>query len=299
MNNIDTRPLSKSGIQSVKPDAHPESDACSTTIIEASKPLGIPWGELWAYRELLYFLTVRDIKIRYKQTVLGAAWAVLQPVMTMVVFSVFFGHLAGMDSRTGGVPYPIYVYIGLLPWTFFANALANCGNSVVGSTNLITKVYFPRLIIPFASVGVGLVDLAISFSVLAAMMVFYHVGVSWNLLLVPLFLFGTTLAAIGVGTLLSALTVAFRDFRYVVPFAVQLWMFVTPVIYPSNLIPAKWRWVQALNPMAGLIDGFRSAFLNRPFDWLHIGISVLVSMALFLYGITYFRSVERRFADII
>jgi len=270
-----------------------------TTIIEASTPLGIPWNELWNYRELLYFLTVRDIKIRYKQTALGAAWAILQPVMTMVVFSVFFGRLAGMDSRTGGVPYPIYVYIGLLPWTFFANALANCGNSVVGSSNLITKVYFPRLIIPFASVGVGLVDLALSFSVLAAMMVFYHVGVSWNLMLAPLFLFGVTLASVGVGTLVSALTVAFRDFRYVVPFVVQLWMFVTPVIYPSNLIPAKWRWLQAINPMAGLIDGFRSAFLNRPFDWLHIGISLLVSVALFLYGIAYFRSVERRFADII
>lgn len=268
-------------------------------VIEAKSGLNLPLRELWRYRELLYFLTWRDVKIRYKQTALGAAWAILQPVMTMIVFSLLFGRLAGMESRTGGVPYPIYVFAGLLPWTFFAATLANSGNSVVGSANLITKVYFPRLIIPLASAGAGLVDLAISFSVLLGMMVYYHIGLTTQLFLVPLFLFGTILAATGVGTLLSALTVAYRDFRYVVPFLVQIWMFITPVIYPSSIIPQEWRWLQSLNPMAGLIDGFRASFLGRPLDWPNILISMGVSIVLFFIGVIYFRSVERRFADII
>ncbi|MBB6049273.1 ABC transporter permease [Armatimonas rosea] len=268
-------------------------------VIEAKSGLNLPFRELWRYRELLYFLTWRDVKIRYKQTALGAAWAILQPVMTMIVFSLLFGRLAGMDTRTGGVPYPIYVFAGLLPWTFFSTALANSGNSVVGSANLITKVYFPRLIIPLASAGAGLVDLAISFSVLLVMMVWYKIALTAQLFLVPLFLFGTVLAATGVGTLLSALTVAYRDFRYVVPFLVQIWMFITPVIYPSSIIPKEWRWVQALNPMAGLIDGFRASFLGRPLEWGNILISLAVSIALFFMGVFYFRSVERRFADII
>jgi lipopolysaccharide transport system permease protein len=260
---------------------------------------GVDWRELWRYRELLYFLTWRDVKIRYKQTVLGAAWAILQPFMTMVVFSLFFGRLAGLDHRTGGVPYPIYVYAGLLPWTFFANSISNSGNSLISSSNLITKVYFPRLVVPLAAVGAGLVDLAISFAVLLGMMIHYGTPLSGQLLLVPLFLVGTLMVATGVGTLLSALTVAYRDFRYVVPFMVQLWMFVTPVIYPSSIIPAKWRWLLCMNPMAGLIDGFRSAFLVRPMDWPHIGISFAISLFLFLAGTSYFRRTECRIADII
>lgn len=259
----------------------------------------IDWKELWRYRELLYFLTWRDVKVRYKQTVLGAAWAILQPFMTMVVFSLFFGRLAGLGQKTGGVPYPIYVYAGLLPWTFFANSLTNSGQSVVGSSNLITKVYFPRLVIPLAAVGAGLVDLCVAFSVLLGMMAFYHTPLSWQLLLVPLFLVGTILAATGVGALLSALTVAYRDFRYVVPFLVQLWMFATPVIYPPTIVPEKWRWALSLNPMAGLIEGFRGAFLGKPLPWEHILLSLGVSLVLFLGGAAYFRKVERDFADII
>src|SRR5262249_42889275 len=177
--------------------------------------VGINWAEIWRYRELLYFLTWRDVKIRYKQTVLGAAWAILQPFMTMIVFSLIFGRMAGLGTKTGGVPYPIYVYAGLLPWTFFANAIATSGNSLVGSANLITKVYFPRLIVPLAFVGAGLVDLGVSFLVLLGMMFFYRTPISGQLALIPLFLAGTILAATGVGTLLSALTVAYRDFRYV------------------------------------------------------------------------------------
>jgi lipopolysaccharide transport system permease protein len=268
-------------------------------VIEARGNLGINWREVWQYRELLYFLTWRDIKIRYKQTALGAAWAILQPFLTMLVFSLLFGRLAGMENKTGGIPYPIYVFAGLLPWTFFSTAIANCGSSVVGSTNLITKVYFPRLIIPLASGGAALVDFLIAAILLLAMMVYYHLGVTVQILAAPLFLLGTTLAATGVGTLLSALTVAYRDFRYVIPFLVQIWMFVTPVIYPSTLIPEQWRWLQFLNPMAGLIDGFRGAFLGSPLRWSQIGLSLVMSCVFFVLGASYFRKVERRFADII
>jgi lipopolysaccharide transport system permease protein len=272
-------------------------------MVQVIEPLrgwvGINGSEIWRYRELLYFLTWRDVKIRYKQTVLGAAWAILQPFMTMVVFSIFFGRLAGLGQKTGGVPYPIYVYAGLLPWTFFANSIATGGNCLVGNSNLITKVYFPRLVIPLASVGAGLVDLAVSFLVLVGMMAYYRTVFSWQLLLVPLFLLGTILAATGVGTILSALTVTYRDFRYVIPFAVQLWMFVTPVIYPPTVVPQRWHLLLSLNPMAGLVDGFRAAFLGTAADWQGIGISLAVSTLLFLGGAVYFRSVERSFADTI
>jgi homopolymeric O-antigen transport system permease protein len=269
-------------------------------VIEPSKGwLAINWAELWQYRELLYFLIWRDVKVRYKQTLLGAAWAVLQPVMTMIVFTIFFGRLAGLSSKTGGVPYPIFSYAALLPWTFFANSVGNSGNSLVGSTNLITKVYFPRLVIPLASVGAGLVDLGISFLVLLGMMLYYSTPLSWQLALVPALLLGTVLVATGVGTLLSALTVTYRDFRYVVPFMMQIWMFVTPVTYPSSLVPAKWRWLLALNPMGGFIEGFRGAFLARPLDWPQMSLSMVFALLLFLAGGAYFRKVERRFADVI
>jgi lipopolysaccharide transport system permease protein len=271
-----------------------------TQILERrSGGVGIDWLEIWRYRELLYFLTWRDVKVRYKQTALGAAWAIIQPFMTMIVFSLFFGRLAGLGSKTGGVPYPIYVYAGLLPWTFFANAIASSGSSLVGSSNLITKVYFPRLVIPLAAVGAGLVDLAVSFTVLLAMMVFYHTPLSWHLVFVPFLLAGTILAATGVGAFLASLTVAYRDFQYVVPFMVQIWMFITPVIYPPSIVPERWRWVLNLNPMAGLIEGFRAAFLARPLEWAHLSVSLGIAVCLFFAGATYFRKVERRFADII
>jgi lipopolysaccharide transport system permease protein len=276
-----------------------ESEASPLVIEPPRGPGGIDWREIWRYRELLGFLTWRDIKIRYKQTALGAAWAILQPFLTMVVFSIFFGRLAGLGAKTGGVPYPIYVYAGLLPWTFFANAIGTCGNSLVGSSNLITKVYFPRLIIPLGAVGAGLVDLGVSFGILFAMMIYYGTALTWQVLLLPLFLAGTILAATGTGALLAALTVAYRDFRYVVPFLTQLWMFVTPVIYPASIVPERWRWLFALNPMAGLIDGFRAALLGRRLDWPHVGISIGAACLLFVVGALYFQRVERRFADII
>jgi homopolymeric O-antigen transport system permease protein len=215
----------------------------------------------------------------------------------MVVFSIFFGRLAQVPSD--GLPYPIFVYAGLLPWTFFANAIGTSGNSLVGSANLVSKVYFPRLIIPLSSIGAGLVDFIISACVLLLLMAWYRVGWSLNMLAVPLLVAGVIFIALGVGTFLSALTVAYRDFRYVIPFMVQFWMFATPVVYPASLVPEGWRWLLYLNPMAGLIEGFRSAFLARPFDVAAIALSLGVAFVLFLVGVTYFEKVERRFADII
>jgi homopolymeric O-antigen transport system permease protein len=269
-------------------------------VIEADqRAIGFDGREIWSYRELLYFLIWRDIKVRYKQTILGAAWAVLQPTLSMIIFTIFFGRLAGLQNKTGGIPYSVYVFAGLLPWTFFSSSISAGGNSLIGSANLITKVYFPRLIIPLAAVAACLVDLLISLVVLLAMMVYYRIVPTWQFAWIPLFLFGTTLAAVGVGALFAALTAAYRDFRYVVPFLVQIWMFLTPVIYPSTIVPARWRWLFSLNPMSGLIDGFRGAFLGRPIDWPHAGLGFLIATILLLGGAAYFRTVERRLADII
>ncbi len=253
--------------------------------------------ELWAYRELLWVLTMRDVKVRYKQTVLGVAWAVIQPVMTMVVFSVVFGRLANIPSD--GFPYPVFVYAALLPWTFFANALSTAGTSLVGSAHLVSKVYFPRLIIPLASVGAGLVDLAISTAILLVLMLYFGVPVTWHLLAAPVLLAAVVFTALGVGTLLAALTVAYRDFRFVVPFMVQVWLYATPVVYPLSLIPERWQWAMFLNPMTGVVEGFRAAFLARTFDLPGLGLSFLVATLFFAAGVAYFERVERRFADII
>lgn len=268
------------------------------TVIKATRGWrSLDLRELWAYRELLWVLTERDIKVRYKQTVLGVAWAVIQPLMLMVVFSIFFGRLAKMPSD--GLPYPVFAFAALLPWTFFANTLSNSSSSLVGASNLISKVYFPRLIIPLASVGSWLVDFVIATFILLGMMLYYGIGWTWNLLAAPVLVLAVLFAALGAGTLLSALTVAYRDFRYVVPFMLQFWMFATPVVYPASLVPEHWRWVMQLNPMAGLIEGFRSAFLGRPFDVGAIAISFSVALVMFIVGIAYFERVERRFADII
>jgi len=253
--------------------------------------------ELWAYRELLWVLTARDIKVRYKQTVLGAGWAILRPFITMVIFSVVFGQLAKMPSD--GYPYPIFVYSALLPWTFFAGAIGASGGSLIGSAHLVSKVYFPRLIVPLSSVGAGLVDLLISTGILLAMMVWYGVGWTPNLLVAPLLLIAVVFTALGVGTLLSALTVAYRDFTHLTPFMVQIWMYITPVIFPVSLVPEQWRWLLYLNPMTGLVEGFRSAFLGKPFDIQGIAISCAIAIILFVIGVAYFEKVERRFADII
>jgi lipopolysaccharide transport system permease protein len=268
------------------------------TVIEPSRGWrSLDLKELWAYRELLWVLTERDIKVRYKQTVLGAAWAVIQPLMLMVVFSVFFGKLAKMPSD--GIPYPIFAYCALLPWTFFANALSSSAGSVVGSANLISKVYFPRLIVPLSSIGSWLVDFAIATLILLGLMLYYGIGWTVNLLAAPLLVVAVTFVALGVGTLLAALTVAYRDFRYVIPFLLQFWMFATPVVYPASLVPERWQWVMHLNPMSGLVEGFRSAFLGRPFDVSAIGLSLVVALLLFAVGVAYFEKVERRFADFV
>jgi len=268
------------------------------TIIEPSRGWrALNFKELWAYRELFYVLVQRDIKVRYKQTVLGVVWAVLQPLLTMAIFTVVFGGLAKIPSD--GYPYAIFVFAALLPWTFFANAVSASSISLVNSANMVSKVYFPRIIIPLSSIGGGLVDLMISMLVLFGLMFWYGVGWSANLLLAPVLLLAVIFTALGVGTLLSALTVAYRDFRFVVPFMVQIWMYATPVVYPASLVPEKWQWVMFLNPMAGIIEAFRSAFLDRPFDLGAIAISFSVAVLFFIWGIAYFERVERRFADII
>ncbi|HVG31098.1 MAG TPA: ABC transporter permease [Pyrinomonadaceae bacterium] len=254
--------------------------------------------ELWAYRELLYFLVWRDIKVRYKQTALGAAWAVIQPFFTMVVFSLFFGRLGKMPSDN--IPYPIFAYAALVPWTFFANGLTESSNSLVGSANLIKKVYFPRLAVPVAAVLSGLVDFAVAFVVLVALMLYYGVAPTPNLLWLPLFLLLALATALGTGLWLSALNVQFRDVRYVVPFVTQFWLFATPIAYPSSLLPEPWRTVYGLNPMAGVVEGFRWALLGtntRP--GAMAGLSALVAALLLAGGAFYFRRMEKTFADVV
>jgi lipopolysaccharide transport system permease protein len=254
--------------------------------------------DLWAYRELLYFLTWRDVKVRYKQTLLGGLWAIVQPLFTMLLFTLFFGKLAKLPSD--GIPYPIFAYAGLLPWTFFSNAVTNSGNSLVGSSNLITKVYFPRMIIPGAAVGAGLVDFAIAFVVLIGLMFFYHVPLTVNLFALPLLLALTSLLALGVGMWMSALNVKYRDIRYALPFLIQLWMFASPIIYPASLMPEKWRWILRLNPLTGIIEGYRASLLGRTaFDWPSIGISVAITIGVLVYSAYSFRRMERTFADVV
>jgi lipopolysaccharide transport system permease protein len=270
------------------------------TVVEA-KPgwQVIDLGELWRYRELLYFLTLRDIKVRYKQTVLGAAWAVLQPLATMLVFSLFFGRVAGNPSST--VPYPLFVLAGLIPWMFFSNAIGLAGQSVVGNQNLVTKIYFPRLFIPMGAVGAGLVDLAVSFVMLVVMMLWYGMAPGWSFLWLPFLTFGLVIAALGVGTLLSALTVAYRDFRYAVPFLVQFWMFATPCIYMQTRVSPNPNLIRLLplNPAYGLIANLRQAMLGGSIDPYSLAVSSAVSVVSLVIGCLYFRRVEREFADII
>lgn len=255
--------------------------------------------ELWEYRELLYFLTWRDIKVRYKQTVLGAAWAIIQPFLTMVVFSLFFGKLAGMPSDN--IPYPIFAYAALVPWTFFANGLLQSSNSLVGNTNLIKKVYFPRLVIPISGVIGGLPDFAISFGVLLAMMVYYGLYPSAiSILWLPVCLALSFIIALGAGLWLSALNVEYRDVRYVIPFLTQFWMFATPIVYPSSLLHEPWKTVYGLNPMVGVVEGFRWTLLgkgNPP--GAMFGVSFLAATVILITGAFYFRRMEKTFADLI
>ncbi|HEX8141053.1 MAG TPA: ABC transporter permease [Pyrinomonadaceae bacterium] len=254
--------------------------------------------ELWEYRELLFFLIWRDIKVRYKQTALGAAWAIIQPFFTMVVFSLFFGRLAKVPSD--GIPYPIFSYAALVPWTFFANGLSEASNSLVSSSNLIKKIYFPRLAIPMATVLAGVIDFVISFAVLVLMMLYYGITPTWNTLWLPLFLLLALITSLGVGLWLSAMNVKFRDVRYVVPFIVQFWMFATPIAYPSSLLPEPWRTLYGLNPMVGVVEGFRWALLGtdtRPHAV--VALSALAALLILIGGAFYFRRMEKMFADVV
>lgn len=293
-----------SGLKATTPPAlalprRPDQNGAPMLVIEPARRwprLGI--AELWAYRGLFFFLVWRDVKVRYAQTVLGAGWAVLQPVLTMLVFTVIFGEFANIPSD--GVPYAVFSLAALVPWTYFSNALTGASGSLVSSTNLITKVYFPRLVIPFAPVLAGLVDLGIAFVILLAVMLAYGIvpGAA-TLLVLPVLVLGAMMTAAGVGCWLAALNIQYRDVKYVVPFLVQVWMYASPIVYPMSLVPEKYRVLYALNPMAGVIEGFRAVLLGTgAVSWSMIGVSLTAGAALFLTGALYFRRMERVFADV-
>ena len=294
---VETPSLGRSALADRDPERFVEPDAAPPeTIFERRTGWQVvDLGELWRYRELLFFLAWRDVKVRYKQTILGASWALLQPLMMMVAFTVFFARMAGMTS--GGVPYPLFALAGLLPWIFFSAALAGAANSVVGSERLITKVYFPRLLVPFSAVGATVVDFVISLGLMAVMMAYYRVVPGMGLLLAPAIFALILLAALGLGTFLAALNVAYRDFKAVIPFLIQFWMFATPTIYlePSRVSPS----VLWLNPLAALIAAFRASVLGGPIPWGPLAAAAGCSAVLCLLGCLYFRRTEQTFADLI
>ncbi|HKP37816.1 MAG TPA: ABC transporter permease [Pyrinomonadaceae bacterium] len=285
-------PANQSNVLHVTPDK-------PVVVIKPTKAwAAIDFRELWAHRELLYFLVWRDVKVRYKQTLLGVAWVIVQPLFTALIFTIFFGILARVPSE--GIPYTVFAFAGLLPWIFFSNAVAQSSNSLVGSAHLITKVYFPRIIIPAAAVAAGLLDFAISFVVLGALMVYYGVSLTWGFLAIPALLLLLTLFAAGVGMWLSAMNVKYRDVRHLLPFVLQVWMFASPVIYPPTFVPEKWRWILSLNPMTGIIDGFRAAiFGEKPFDRLSLALSVLMTVVILVSGAFAFKRMEKSFADVV
>ena len=274
-------------------------EAAVEVVIEPRKGwMPVNFRELWKFRELLYFLAWRDVKVKYKQTALGVVWALMQPLLTMVIFSVLFGRLARMPSD--GAPYPIFVFIGLLPWNYFSSVLGQSTNSLVAGSSLVSKIYFPRLLIPASSAIAALLDLAIGFIVLGALMLYYGVNISAGTLLVPVLVLLTLMNAVGFGLWFSALNVKYRDIQYVIPFLIQIWMFVTPVIYPKSLFGEKWGWLLLLNPMGGIIEAFRPAVLGHmPVPWLSLAISSAIGLIVFVGGVFYFKRVERHFADII
>lgn len=269
-----------------------------TVIKPSRKWVSIDLGDLWNYRELLYFLAWRDIKVRYKQTVIGVIWVILQPVLTMLIFSLIFGRIAGLPSE--GIPYPVFVFAGLVPWQLFSYALTQSSTSLVTDQNLITKIYFPRLVVPLASVFAGLLDFCISLVILLGIIVIYRVPLTWRLITLPLFTLFTLSTAIGVGLWLSALNVQYRDVRYALPFLTIFWMYTTPIAYSSTLIPEKLQIFYSLNPMVGVVEGFRWALLGieNPFG-MTIWISLLMVLILLVGGLLYFRRMEDKFADVV
>jgi lipopolysaccharide transport system permease protein len=275
--------------------AHPPAGA-----IRVQRSRGRPslrLDELWTHRELLYFLTWRDIKVRYKQTALGVTWAILQPLLGMLIFTIFFGHLAHVGSD--GLPYVLFSYCGLVLWTFFSNGVAQSSNSLVASSSLLTKVYFPRLVIPLGAVVAGALDLLLGICMLGILMAVYGVAPPVAVLLAPLFLLLVFATVLGVGLWFSALNVKYRDVRYIVPFLTQLWLFATPIAYPSSLLDEPWRTLYGLNPMVGAIDGFRWAVLAGPWPGWSLALSTASALVLMITGLYYFRRMERDFADII
>jgi lipopolysaccharide transport system permease protein len=254
-------------------------------------------GDLWAYRELLYFLTWRDIKVRYKQTLMGVAWVVVQPLLTMLVFTLVFTRFVKLDE--GAIPYPLFAYAGLLLWTFFSVSITSGTNSLISNTSLVTKVYFPRSFIPAAAVGAGLVDFSVGSVLLVALAAYYRVHVTWGLLLLPVFLLLGAMLALAVGMVASALTVRYRDLRHALPFALQLWMFASPVLYPVGLVPPRWRWAFALNPLTGVLEGFRAALAGTPFDWSLAAAPAVAAPLLVCLAFYVFRRLEDTFADVI
>ena len=253
--------------------------------------------ELWHYRELLYFLTLRDIKVRYKQTLMGLAWVIIQPLMTMLIFTLVFNRFVRLDA--GPLPYPLFALSGLLLWLFFSSAVSNSTNSLISNANLITKVYFPRMFIPAAAVGAGLVDLAVAFVLLIVLVFYYGLSLTPSLLLLPLFVFLMTLLALGVSLFSAAVTVKYRDLRHALPFIIQLWMFASPVIYPAAIVPERWRWLLTVNPIAGIIEGFRAALTGQPFNWFQLSLATGITVTLLLFSIYVFRRFEDTFADVV
>ena len=253
--------------------------------------------EIWAYRELLYFLTWRDIKVRYKQTVMGAAWAIIQPLFMMLIFAVFFGILIGVPTE--GMPFLIFYYCGLLPWTFVGNGVVNSSMSLINSSNLITKVYFPRILVPLAATGAGLVDLLISSLILLGLGIYYKMNLGTSIVVIPLLLLLSVFLTLAVGIWLAALIVKYRDIRHVLPFVLQIWMFLTPIIYPMGVVPDKWQWIVQINPLTGVVEGIRASLMGRALDKQALFVSVGITAAMLLCGIYTFRRIEKTFADLI
>ncbi len=292
---LSTSPASQ-GIAPLAASSH--SDVPRHSLIR-SEEAGVQLNlqELWHYRELLYFLTLRDIKVRYKQTLMGLAWVIIQPLITMLIFTLVFNRFVRLEA--GPLPYPLFALSGLLLWLFFSSAVSNSTNSLISNANLITKVYFPRMFIPAAAVGAGLVDLAVAFVLLIALLLYYGLPLTSNLLLLPLFIFLMTLLALGVSLFSAAVTVKYRDLRHALPFIIQLWMFASPVIYPPGIVPQKWRWLLTINPIAGIIEGFRAALTGQAFDWFQLSLAAVITVTLLLFSIYVFRRFEDTFADVV
>lgn len=277
--------------------SRPLPDRPLVSIRPSRKWAALGLRDVWAHRELLYFLAWRDVKVRYKQTLFGATWAIMQPLFTTLIFTLLFGTLAGVPSD--GIPYPLFAYCGLLPWMFFASAVTRSGDSLVGSAHVITKVYFPRMIIPAAAIAAGLVDFGIAFVILLVLMAYHGIAVAWTIVMLPGLLLLTVLLALGVGMWMAALNVSYRDVRQALPFLIQLWMFVTPIIYPSSLLPAQWRWVLVANPLTGLIEGYRASLFGHEMNWAAIACSAVITVTVLVASAYVFRRMERSFADIV